>query len=560
MKKTNIFYTLALMMLAALPLVSCDDYLDTMPDNRTEIDSEEKVVKLLTSAYPTSGSHLFIAEMMSDNVDDNGRTFTAYTDRFSDQVYNWREITETDNDGDFMFWVSSYAAIAAANKALESIEELTGGDASQMTNILREAKGEALLCRAYNHFMLANLFCLNYSSKTSTTDLGIPYVEATEKTLSPTYTRGTVAEVYEKIERDLVEGLALVGDTHLDVPKYHFNKQAAYAFAARFYLYYEKWDESIRYANLCIGKTPSTMLRDWSELAALPDWDAITRAYIDTDSKSNIMMQTSVSVMGLWCNGMAYRSKYSHNENLAETETFYAKNIWGSYDEYAAIHNRSIYKGALWAGKRGPINIVFTPKLPCLFEELDEVNHTGYYRSVYPVFKADLTLLERAEAYVMTNEYDKAAADLTLWMRNFTRSTMTLNPDTIQNFYKGMEYYTWDAPTQKKHLNPAFDIDEEGSVQESMLQQVLTCKRLETSYEGYRWFDIKRYGIKIYRRTLDATGLPVSITDELDVDDPRRAMQIPQDAITVGLQPNDRVDNTASQYVSKVEPSSSTIK
>lgn len=41
----------------ALPTVvlsSCDDYLDTMPDNRATIDNEDKIKSLLVSAYPTS--------------------------------------------------------------------------------------------------------------------------------------------------------------------------------------------------------------------------------------------------------------------------------------------------------------------------------------------------------------------------------------------------------------------------------------------------------------------------------------------------------------------------
>ncbi len=562
MKKNNIFYTLALATIAVMPLASCDDYLDLMPDNRAEVDSEEKVVSLLVSAYTNSGSHMFVTEMMSDNIDDNGTSFTAYTDRFTDQVYGWQDIKEPDNDGMEYYWQDAYYAIAGANLALESIEKLGGAT----TTTLKAAKGEALLCRAYNHFMLVNVFCLNYNTKTSTTDAGIPYVEETEKTLNPTYERGTVAGVYEKIERDLVEGLSLISDSHLTIPKYHFNKQAAYAFAARFYLYYEKWEESLKYANLCIGTNPKSLLRDWSALAKLPDSDAITRSYIDADQKSNMLIVTSVSMMGLWCNGAAYRSKYSHNEYLAQTEGIFANHLWGDYDTYADTYYSSIYKTAIYAGKRGPLNIVFTPKMPYIFEELDNVNHTGYYRTVQSAFKTDLTLLERAEAYVMLKQYDKACEDLKLWIDNFVveraANSTFVTPDSIQSFYSRMPYHTWNNGTLKKHLHPAFAIDEEGSVQEAMLHQVLNCKRLEMGYEGYRWFDVKRYGIVIHRRTLNEQGEPMNVTDSLTVDDPRRAIQIPQEAITSGLPQNtrERIEESTTQYVQKVDPSSSIIK
>ena len=54
----------------ALCAVSCDKFLDTMPDNRTEIDSPTKVKALLVSAYPTRHYALF-AELLSDDCDDN---------------------------------------------------------------------------------------------------------------------------------------------------------------------------------------------------------------------------------------------------------------------------------------------------------------------------------------------------------------------------------------------------------------------------------------------------------------------------------------------------------
>ena len=55
--------------------------------------------------------------------------------------------------------------------------------------------------------------------------------------------RKSVAEVYDLIERDILEGIDLIDDSKYHVPAYHFNRNAANAFAARFYLFkrdYEK--------------------------------------------------------------------------------------------------------------------------------------------------------------------------------------------------------------------------------------------------------------------------------------------------------------------------------
>ena len=94
--------------------------------------------------------------------------------------------------------------------------------------------------------------------------------------------------------------------------------------------------------------------------------------------------------------------------------------------------------------------------------------------------------------------------------------------------------------TIKKHLHPAFDIDAEGSTQECMLQCLLDFKRIETMQTGLRWFDIKRYGIEIIRRTMAANGSPLVKTDVLLQNDDRRAIQIPQKVRDAGFTANPR--------------------
>ena len=52
--------------------------------------------------------------------------------------------------------------------------------------------------------------------------------------------------------------------------------------------------------------------------------------------------------------------------------------------------------------------------------------------------------------------------------------------------------------------------------------------------------DVKRYGIVVYRRTLNRGNNVTSVTDSLTVDDPRRAIQLPQDVISSGMTANPR--------------------
>lgn len=530
--KKNILY--GLMILAAgMSFTSCDDFLDTMPDNRTTIDSESKIKTILTSAYPDV-TFALVTEMMSDNMDDFGAS-NPYTDRFADQVYAWQDITEDNNDGPENIWDRSFGAIANANLALEGIESAGGAT----TTALKEEKAEALLCRAYNHFVLVNLFSKAYNDKTSTTDLGMPYVTHSSTELNPQQPRGTVAETYQNIEKDLEEALPMVGDTHLDVPKYHFNTRAAYAFACRFYLYYEKWDKAIEYANKCLGTQPKTLLRDWANIANLTQtYDAVTNHYIDASVNCNLMLNTAVSSLGLVFGPYRFYTKYSHGSYVASHEDGRASNIWGAASFYSPM---KVYSAT-------NLDRVIFWKMPYLFEFTDPVAQTGYQRTVYTTFTTDECLLNRAEAYIMTKKYDEAAADLTLWMQNTVQTSEVLTPSSIQKFYKPIAYsytQTEEDPqginsTIKKHLNPSFAIDEEGSVQECMLQCLLDFRRIETMQSGLRWFDIKRYGIEIVRRTMDARGLPATKTDFLSKDDDRRAIQIPKKALDAGFPANPR--------------------
>lgn len=151
-------YTVAVLGLAALSLTSCSDFLDEMPDNRTTLDTPEKVANLLVSAYPIT-SYRLTNEYMSDNSDSYGMS-NPLGDRFADQVWAWQDVTETDNESPERLWKNYYLAIANCNQALQSIDELGGATTTE----LRQDKAEALLCRAFSHFVLVNEFSSDTAS------------------------------------------------------------------------------------------------------------------------------------------------------------------------------------------------------------------------------------------------------------------------------------------------------------------------------------------------------------------------------------------------------------
>lgn len=498
--------------------VSCDDFLDTPPDNRAEINTKEKVRKLLTSAYPTA-SPAYMLEMASDNTDYNEGNWTD-DGRFQEQIYSWKDITESSNDSPTRLWEKCYLAIASSNYALNAIEEM--GNPSDMDGM----KAEALLTRAFNHYLLVTTFSKIYGN-TSNTDLGITYMTEAETTVKPEYNRGTAAETYAKIYKDIEDALPLVDDNIYDIPKYHFNKKAAYAFAARFCLYYQKFDKTIEYATKALGNNPASGLRDWAANQEYPYFEDVRgNVYIGKENRANYMLLSTVSSWAVVGGKYTRGAKYTHNKLIAENETTGSAGPWGVYSKYKFRHTQFVSPKVVLCKFNG------------YFEYTDPVAQTGYYHLVYPVFTSDETLLCRAEAYALSNQYENALQDVNTFVQNYVNTPPILTKASIDAFYSNLKYYTPDKPTAKKELNPDFAIPA-GS--ENLIHAILHLRRIETIHEGLRWMDVNRYGIKIYRRKIAEDGNTVTVTDTMEKSDPRRAIQIPYDAIDAGLEPNPRI-------------------
>ena len=533
MKIKNIIYKGSLMLASVAILASCSDQLDTLPDNRTTLDTPKKIAGLLVTAYPDRTPTLF-NEWMSDNTDYMGAQ-NSQGNRGGDQYFFWQEQTEGGNDSPEQVWMLYYEGVYKANEALAAIEDQGG----PKNDILRNSKGEALLIRAYDHFILANEFCRPYNGKTSTKDAGLYYATgiADFSAAAEQSNRGTVADVYAKIAADIEAGIPLLNDTY-EVPKYHFNKQAAYAFATRFYLYYEKWEKAKEYADKLLGSNPAASLRDYRALQAMPlskSDQAVksAEAYCSASADCNLLVQTSVSNAGMALGPWLISKRYTLTNYLSETELFNSNNIWGT-------SSNLIWKP--FTVNSGENNFALLMKLPREFEIRNTTTGSGYLRTLNVDFTMDEALLNRAEAEIMLGQNDAACADMTIWMKNFFNTNVTLTPTSVQTYFKTVPYAYADAakmvPSFKKHISPRFTIDAEGSVQESLLQCLLNFRRIETVHQGMRWMDIRRYNIEIPRRLIGANGKPSKNLDWLEKDDPRQVVQIPQSIREAGVAGN----------------------
>lgn len=511
------------MMGSVMFLSSCNDYLDKLPDNRTLLDSEEKVTNLLVSAYPENEATV-ICEMASDNAMDNGMRYTIES-KYQQEAYLWKDITDVSQDTPTGLWGSYYGAIAVANQALEAIKDL--GNKPSMN----PQKGEALLCRAWGHFLLANLFCQAYNPETADQELGLPYPTKPETTVKPAYERGTLRQLYANIEKDIEEGLPLIDDALYTVPKYHFNKKAAYAFAARFYLYYQKWDKCIEAANQVLGADPSAVLRNWKALAErASNYETRCNGYVDADENANLLLVTSYSSAPYYVGAYSVGERYAfHPDYICRKESYRAPGIWG---------NNTLYLANSCFGSAQKIAI---SKYYGYFEYIDKVQGIGYRRSVMNFLCTDETLLCRAEAYAMLGDYENAVKDINYWLGANVKEKPTVTlADIVKTYGTKMNYMERNGRpvvagaygTPKKRLHPLGFTLREDDNQENLIHCILHLRRCQTAQEGLRWMDIKRWGIEICHNKDGQTA------DTLKLNDPRRAFQLPADVVDAGLEPN----------------------
>lgn len=504
--KTNKIIKAFFIAIGIASLSACDSFLDKMPDNRTELNSKAKVSQLLVSAYPT-GTFIQMAELMSDNTIDQGKLYSCKS-RSAEQSYRWQDVTETKQDTRKYIWDNYYGAIASANHALQFI------NSDENAKSMAAQKGEALICRAYSHFILVNMFAQHYNESTSKSDMGIPYIENPETQVQVNYPRETVAAVYEKIYRDIEEALPLINDSEYNQTaiKYHFNKKAAYAFAAKFNLFYQKYDKVIEYATNVLGANPEKMLRNYNSYTSIPSAKEVGTAFIKDDQNCNLLLLPAKTSWPRVLYSKSTNNKYTFNINVLKLN-----GPWGAYT------NLNINKILYSAGEQNN----FLPKLYEFFEYTDQVAGIGYINIISAAMTTDETLLCRAEAYVMKNDFANATVDLATWYKARTEASATpLTEAYIDQFYGAAPDALCPA------INPKFEVTV--GKQLNFIKCVLHFRRVETVHEGLRWFDIKRYGIEV---THPLSGEQSEI---LTKDDLRRVVQLPSEVIAAGMTANPR--------------------
>lgn len=528
------------------------NFLDKDPDMRANIQTQEQVRLLLTSGY-SDANYAPVMEFSSDNiVDNNAPDAAGHTKSINslsnlyNEVFQWKPVESTgQQDSPKYIWDAHYMAIATANAALTAIDRIekeTGKD-------LSAERAEALLIRAYHHFQLACVFCHAYNNSlyNSEPHSGLVYMTTSETTVKPIYTRETLLETYDHIQADLEKALEMMNDGYYTVPKYHLNTKAAYAFAARFYLYKGMYEECVACANKVLGEVggdPEAVRQIlFRANVAKNDYSSPSTEknfWNDANEASNLMLQTYMSQEPY--THFSNYGRFQCNGDAADYTTLGEGPNWTS--------RRWVALMSLWLAGGQEYGIYYA-KDYYYFEYTDKVNGYGYIHAMGRPFTTNETLLCRAEALAWLGQKEAAIRDLRTWEQGYDAQEdpqMTTDPSDdsrcylteamINSFYNSkagspyapaMKYTETTGKAWPAHVN------------KNIIYCCLHFRRIETLHDGLRWMDIKRYGIEIsHKYGTDAV-------QKLTYDSRKRAIELPREVRDAGLEANDPANNTGGK-------------
>ncbi|WP_167610207.1 RagB/SusD family nutrient uptake outer membrane protein [Maribellus sediminis] len=452
-----------LSLVVLLLFTSCQEQLSTDPVDRVVPNTVDDYHAVMVGGLP--GVYHAFTDLMTDDV--VAKNYTSYNNPsvYSEwsKAYLWIDQRASDEPTNPEYaWRWYYADIYKLNLVIANVMD-ADGDKEFAASIL----GEALLTRAYSYFMLVNLFSKHFDANTADTDLGVPVLLEPLDAGFHYFSRNTVAEVYNQVEADLLQGLELINDAYIEKPKFHFSKVSALAFASRFYLYKGDFEKTVEYSNAA-----------WEMNSSLLDHNIFPNP-----DKGEVFEP------------LPHANNYftDKRENvLFIRPAYFAVNYFRS--GYYANEFTRIYE---YRDLRGRQNFTFTntstPNYITLKLSL------SYDQYNYPLFRTEEVLLNRAEALARIGGDDNKADVL-----------RDLNKLRINRFQP--EYYVAYKFSDFK-------------TQQDLIDAVLLERRKEFCYEGQRWFDLKRTGYPELVHTFNGERYV------LQENDPRYVLQIPDNEL-----------------------------
>jgi len=430
----------------ALIFASCQGILDKEPiailDAGSFFQTEDDAEQALNAAYQplvfsSSNNNYYwaMAEVTSDEAitgGDGSRPGITEMDAFT---YTPR--TEEFNS----FWKLQYAGITQCNLVLDNIGKIDMSEASR-----NRISGEALFLRAFYYFQLTQVFG------------DVPLFTAIAPPDQVKVPKTPVAQVRAQIIADCDQAAERLPAQHPSIDVGRATKGAAYALAAKTYLYEKNWDKVVEY----VGKVKGLGI-----YALVPDYGDNFRKYTQNNSESVWEIQHANVELGVgnFLNQWWASKKYEGYGFAEATESFVLS--FEANDprrKFTVAMNNEDYFGVVYKNSFSSTKYSVRKYLQAkdsVTQKADgDINYT-------PIRYAEVLLWE-AEALTELNRVAEAQAPLEQ-VRARARAQAT-DPATA--------------------LPPVTTTD-----QQAMRDAVRHERQVELGFELHRFFDLVRWGI-----------------------------------------------------------------
>lgn len=450
MKKFSI-----IIIIASLFAVSCN--MDYKPVSKLEDETAIQTVADATKAANFfnirlrglfSGEYVYAGEISTDLF----HAMLGYGNRGGD-LYRWELTSESGYAEDL--WASCYYSIADANYVIEKIGALDKADLSNTEQATLESYiGQAAFLKAVCVYALLEKFAPVYNAATASTDLGVMLMDKYNPTSDQSQYpgRSSVAECYKFIEDNIAIAEAKINNPN-KLASELVTKDAVKAFKARVALSKGDWATAASCASSLIDSGVYPLI-DASSETAEKDWKDLWT----NDSGAECILQL-------------YANFKDNSVPSTVTYGYYGKNnsdVWAP-DYVPESHIVNLYSDndirCLWyeyvtvteSTLTGDV-VVFNkfPGNPALQSETATIS--SYIQKIKPFRIAEQYLIA-AEAYARSNDFTNAA-------KYYNGLVMMRDPEAIETKASG----------------------------DALIQAIKNERLKELIGEGFRFYDLKRYG------------------------------------------------------------------
>lgn len=456
-------------MLLAFGLSGCGDFLEETTQDEIRPTTVDDLVQLMVGeVYPMNTVVCTYLELMTDNAKCNGMQGQEHLRAVLENgrsIFSWDERMYEDLEGTtgINTWEKAYARIMGCNTVLEYLERVKGDQ-----NIKDNLRGQALAMRAWSYFFLVNLYGQPYTVGDPKQNLGVP-LKLEMAVIDGYFSRNTVFEVYEQIEKDLLEAIDLLEVNKVNVPLYKASPLMAKALMSRVYLYMGNWDDAAKYATKVLDEKP--VLTSLPQGANLSTY-TFTKLY-DLNASSEV----------IWIYG-----------KRSDIDTYFALGGFGYRPAYS-----------------------MSDELTALFEPSDLRLLSSHERAI------DFTTYQQYYCYgykgTATDKGSKGIRVAEMYL-NRAEANIRKYMETTDNSYRTAALADLNTLREYRLQAPYVNVEERGDIEigtpEELYKFYQDERRRELDFEDHRWFDLRRMGMSRieHRYMVSADDVQVFVLEE----------------------------------------------